>query len=103
MNAPVEIALIGCIGSILSAAFAAVAVYFGTVNSNRLQQQHELITAVDDRTKVIKAQVDGQLTEVVALKEAVSFSKGVDRERDKQETKDAVVAGIKEANGKQGG
>jgi len=85
MDAPVEIALITMIGSVTSAAFAAAAVYLGTVNKNKLNN--------------VETKVDGQLTETVALKQAGSFSQGENKQRDKQDMKDAVSAGIKEANG----
>jgi hypothetical protein len=80
MDAGVEIALIGMIGSVVSAALAAVAVYLGTKNKEHLVE--------------ISRNVDGQLTEVIALKEAVSFSKGADRERDKQAIKEGIREGF---------
>jgi hypothetical protein len=85
MDAGVEIALIGMCGSVVSSILAAVAVYLGARNKEQLIQ--------------VSAKVDGQLTEVVALKEAVSFAKGAEKQRDKQDIKDAVAAGIKQANG----
>jgi len=81
MDAGVEIALIGMCGSVLSSILAAVAVYLGARNKEQLIQ--------------VSAKVDGQLTEVIALKEAVSFSKGVDRERDKQAIKEGIQEGFK--------
>jgi DNA-binding FrmR family transcriptional regulator len=85
MEASVQIAIIGMIGSICSAVAAAVAAYFGSVNRATLH--------------VVKKQMDGQLSETVALKEAVAFGKGEDQQRDKQDIKEAVAAGIKQANG----
>jgi thioredoxin reductase len=85
MDASVEIALIGMVGSVFSAAMAAIAVYLGSKNKEHLIE--------------ITAKVDGQLTETIALKRAVSFAAGEDKQREKQDMKDAVAAGIKEANG----
>jgi hypothetical protein len=85
MDASVEIALIGMVGSVFSAAMAAIAVYLGSKNKEHLIE--------------ITAKVDGQLTETIALKQAVAFGKGEDRQRDKQDMKDAVAAGIVQANG----
>jgi hypothetical protein len=85
MEPSVEIALIGMVGSVLSAVCAAAAVYLGTVNRAKLNS--------------VETKVDGQLTETVELKKAVAFGKGEDKQRDKQELKEAVKAGIKEANG----
>jgi hypothetical protein len=85
MDTAVEIAFIGMIGSVLSAACGAVAVYLGSKNKDKLVE--------------ITAKVDGQLTETIALKQAVAFGKGEDKQRDKQDMKNAVAAGIKEANG----
>ena len=88
MDAGVEIALIGMCGSVLSAALAAIAVYLGTKNKDLGNANREQLIQV-------QAKVDGQLTEVIALKEAVSFSKGVDRERDKQAIKEGIQEGFK--------
>jgi N-acetylmuramoyl-L-alanine amidase len=85
MDQAVEIAWISMCGSVLSAALAAAAVWLGTKNKNTLVE--------------ITAKVDGQLTEVIALRDAVAFGKGEDKQRDKQTIKDAVAAGIKQANG----
>jgi hypothetical protein len=85
MEPQVQIALIGMIGSVLSAAASAVAVYLGTVNKGKLTN--------------VEAKVDGQLTEVLSLRDAVAYSKGQDQQRDKQELKKAVELGIKEHNG----
>jgi hypothetical protein len=85
MEPAVEIAFIGMVGSVLSAACAAVAVYLGTVNRAKLNS--------------VETKVDGQLTETVELKKAVAFGKGEDKQRDKQDMKEAVAAGIKQANG----
>ena len=81
MYAGVEIALIGMCGSVLSSFLAAIAVYLGAKNKEKLIE--------------VTTKVDGQLTEVIALKEAVSFSKGVDRERDKQAIKEGIQEGFK--------
>ena len=85
MEPAVEIAFIGMVGSVLSAVCAAVAVYLGTVNRAKLNS--------------VEMKVDGQLTETVELKKAVAFGKGEDKQRDKQDMKEAVAAGIKQANG----
>jgi hypothetical protein len=81
MDSGVEIAIIGMCGSVLSSILAAVAVWLGARNKEHLVE--------------IQRNVDGQLTEVIALKEAVSFSKGVDRERDKQAIKEGIQEGFK--------
>jgi hypothetical protein len=81
-------------GSVLSAALAAVAVYLGTKNKDLGNENKEQLIE-------IQARVDGQLTEVIALKRAVSFAQGEEKQRDKQDIKDAVMAGIKQANGEE--
>jgi hypothetical protein len=92
MDASVEIALIGMCGSMGSAALAAIAVYLGAKNRGSLED-HSIAL------KSVEAKVDGQLTEVISLRNAVAFGKGEDKQRDKQDIKDAVVAGITQANG----
>jgi hypothetical protein len=85
MDAGVEIALIGAIASTISACLATVAVVLGAKNKETLIQ--------------VTTQLDGQLTETVELKKAVAFGLGEDKQRNKQEMKDAVKAEVKQANG----
>ncbi|HUD11745.1 MAG TPA: hypothetical protein VMS08_05010, partial [Candidatus Saccharimonadia bacterium] len=83
-------------GSVLSAVASAAAVYLGAKNRGSLED-HAIAL------KSVEAKVDGQLTEVIGLRDAVAFGKGEDRQRDKQEIKAAVAAGIKQANGPETG
>jgi hypothetical protein len=92
MEPQVEIAWIGMFSSIFSAGLAAIAVYLGARNRGSLEDHGKALRSVEDK-------VDGQLTETVALKQAVSFAQGQEKQRDKQDMKDAVAAGIKQANG----
>jgi len=92
MDASVEIALIGMCGSLGSAALAAIAVYLGAKNRGSLEDHSKALKSVEEK-------VDGQLTEVIGLRNAVAFGKGEDKQRDKQDIKDAVTAGIIQANG----
>jgi hypothetical protein len=85
MDAGVEIALIGMCGSVLSSILAAVAVWLGARNKDQLIQ--------------VSAKVDGQLTETIALKEAVAFGKGEDKQRDRREMQAAVKAEVEATNG----
>jgi hypothetical protein len=85
MEPSVQIALIGMVGSVISAGFAVLAAYIGAKNRATLG--------------VVQKQMDGQLSETVELKKAVAFGKGEDKQRDKQDMKEAVAAGIKQANG----
>lgn len=80
-----QIALITMVGSIVSALAAAVAAIFGARNKATLH--------------VVQKQMDGQLSETVELKRAVSFSAGENKQRERQELKKAVELGIKEHNG----
>jgi hypothetical protein len=92
MEPAVEIAFIGMFGSIASAFLSAGAVYLGAKNRGSLEDHSKALQSVETK-------VDGQLTEVISLRNAVAFSKGEDKQRDKQELTAAVAAGIKEANG----
>lgn len=92
MDAAVEIAWIGMIGSVLSALASTAAVYLGAKNRGSLEDHSVALKSVESK-------VDGQLTEVIALRNAVAFSKGEDKQRDKQDIQSAVAAGITQANG----
>ena len=69
MDAPVEIAIIGMIGSVLRAVASAAAVYLGAKNRWSLEDHAVALNSVE-------AKVDGQLTEVIGLRDAVAFGKG---------------------------
>jgi hypothetical protein len=92
----VEISLITMFGTVTSSALAAAAVYIAA----KVNAKAHLIVL---KANAIEAKVDGQLTEVIALRDAVAFGKGEDKQRGKQDLKDAVAAGIKEANGEKPG
>jgi hypothetical protein len=92
MEPQVEISLITMFGTVASAALAAAAVVLvAKVNAKARE-----IVVQNER---IESKVDGQISEVFALRDAVAFGKGEDKQRDRQEIKDAVAAGIKQANG----
>jgi hypothetical protein len=92
MEPQVEISMITMVGTILSTLIAGAVAYFVA----KLKTQ---TADIEERVATIQVKVDGQLTETIALKQAVAFGKGEDRQRDKQDMKDAVAAGIKQANG----
>ena len=84
--------LIQTVGTVLIALATPIGAYF-------IAKMYATMGAVREQMGVVQKQMDGQLSETVALKQAVSFAAGEDKQRDKQELKDAVKAGIKEANG----
>lgn len=85
MEPQVEIQLITMVGTLLGTVVTGVVAYF--------------VAKLKTQVGTIEVKVDGQLTETVELKKAVAFGKGEDHQRDKQEIKEAVAAGIKQANG----
>lgn len=85
MEPSVEISMITMCGTVLTSAMTGLVVY--------------LVAKINAKARVIEGKVDGQLTEVIALRDAVAFGKGEERQRDKQDMKDAVAAGIIQANG----
>jgi hypothetical protein len=85
MEPQVQMQLITTIGTFLGTLATGVIGYF--------------VAKVYARLGHVETKVDGQLTETIALKQAVAFGKGEDRQRDRQAIKDAVSAGITQANG----
>lgn len=89
MTDAVTLSLIAMIGTVVTSALSGLTFYLvAKVNAKA--------RIIEGKTNAIELKVDGQLTEVIALRDAVAFGKGEDKQRDKQETKEA---GIKKANG----